>query len=526
MPAPTALKPTQTHAFTGRDVPWLLRTRAEHYSDRVFLAWEPFSGTSQTWTYARFADAVSKAAGGLHELGVKRGDYIVVHLGNCPEFLITWFALSELGAIAVTTNTRSSLDEMQYFVSHCGASAAITQPAYYDLLVAAAPTLSWIVCTETDQGEDADFPPGAVQFDGLSESDATPPPYEVDAMAPNSVQYTSGTTSRPKGVVWTHANALWGAKTMARSLELTEADITLAFLPLFHTNALCYSMLATMFSGGKLVVQPRFSASRYWDVVNQHGCTWSSVIPFVTHALQSQPIPESHAMRFWGLGAAEAPSVKRKFGIRTLGWYGMTETVAACLVTEMHFENIIGSIGMPVAGYDIKVVDEAGEEVAVGESGLIKVRAIPGISIFYEYLHNPDATAESYDADGWFDTGDIVTPLPDGSFRYEQRVKDMLKVGAENVAAAEIERVVQMAGNIREVAVVGMPDRMLDEVPVAFVIPNSPDPDLIEKILVKCRETLADFKVPREVHVVDALPRVTLEKVDKKALRAQLASDG
>jgi carnitine-CoA ligase len=522
VPAPTALKPTRTHAFSGRDVPWLLRTRAENFADSTFIAWEPFSGEPLAWTYAQFEDDVRQVSGGLYQRGIRRGDFVVIHMGNCPEFLITWFALSSLGAIAVTTNTRSTLDELHYFIDHCGAKAVVTQPAFYDLVMQAAPDLGLVACTETDLGEAVAFPSSATRFQALYQPNVVLPEQPVDSLAPNSVQYTSGTTSRPKGVLWTHANALWGAKSMARSLELQQSDVTIAFLPLFHTNALCYSMLATMFVGGKLVVQPRFSASRYWEVVNRHSVTWTAAIPFVMHALQSQQLPDSHGIRFWGLGAAEAPSAKRKFGIRTLGWYGMTETVAACLVSDMQHENIIASIGVPAPGYEIKVVDEADNEVATGDSGEIKVRAIPGISIFYEYLNNPEATAESFDDGGWFETGDIVTPLEDGSFRYEQRMKDMLKVGAENVAAAEIERAVQMAGNIREVAVVGKPDRMLDEVPVAFIIPNRGDPELADKVLSKCREMLADFKVPREIYIVDELPRVTLEKVDKKALRARL----
>ena len=524
MPAPTALRPTASHPFVNRSVPWFLKTWAGTFKDNVFIAWEPFSGEPATYTYGELAENVQRVAKGLYQLGVRQGDFVVVHLNNCPEFLFTWFALSELGAIAVTTNTRSSLAEMQYFIDHCGAKGVITQPAFYDLVTEAAPDLSWVVSIETDAGEPAEFPSAAIPYATLYESDISLPEIDIDALDRNSVQYTSGTTSRPKGVVWTHANALWGAKTMAHSLELQASDVTLVILPLFHTNALCYSMLSTLFSGGTLVVQPKFSASRYWDVVAKHQVTWSSIIPFVMHALQSQPVPETQCIKFWGLGAAEAPTAMRTFGIRTTGWFGMTETVAAPLVTEMQYTNIIGSIGVPTPGYEIKVVNDADEEVAIGESGLIKVRATPGISLFYEYLNNPEATAEGFDEEGWFDTGDIVTPLVDGSFLYEQRVKDMLKVGAENVAAAEIERVVLKAGNVREVAVVGKPDKMLDEVPVAFVIANREDPELIDRILDKCRDQLADFKVPREVFVVDSLPRVTLEKIDKKALRAQLKS--
>lgn len=525
MPAPTALRPTATHQFTGRDVRWLLRTRVEKNPRKTFLAWEPFTGEPQVWSYQEFLSEVEKTARGLLANGVREGDFVVIHLGNCPEFLLTWFGLSFIGAIAVTTNTRSSEDEMNYFIDHCGADVVVTQPEYVSMIRSAAPQLRWIACTETDLGEPAEFPEDVIPFSKFQIEGDPLPDRPADAMAPNSVQYTSGTTSRPKGVLWTQANALWGARTMSRSMQLDDSDTTIAFLPLFHTNALCYSMLATLWSCGKLVVQPRFSASRYWEVATRHDVTWTSAIPFVMHALVPQPDPESHRVRFWGLGAAEIPTTMKRWGVRTIGWYGMTETVAACLISEQEHVNMIGSVGTPVPGYELKVVGEQGAEVPLGESGELKVRAIPGISIFYEYLNNPEATAESYDEEGWFDTGDIVTGLPDGSFRYEQRSKDMLKVGAENVAAAEIERVIATVDNVHEAAIVGKPDKMLDEVPVAFVILREAEAGADEKILAACRAALADFKVPREVRIVDELPRVTLEKVDKKTLRAKLKAE-
>jgi crotonobetaine/carnitine-CoA ligase len=150
------------------------------------------------------------------------------------------------------------------------------------------------------------------------------------------------------------------------------------------------------------------------------------------------------------------------------------------------------------------------------------VRGIPGLSLFYEYLNDPAATAAAFDAGGWMETGDQVTAYEDGHFRFEGRGKDMLRVGGENVAAAEIERVIQTVPGVFETAVVGKPHDLLGEVPAAFVIPAGERADLPERILATCRERLADFKVPREVIVVDAFPRSTLNKVSKKDLRARL----
>lgn len=524
MPAPTAMQVTVTHPFTGRDLPWLLQTRAAVSADRTFLVWEPFEGEPARWTYREFAREAASVAAGLAERGVRPGDFVLIHLGNCPEFLVAWFACSQLGAVAVTTNTRSSREELAYFAANCNAVAAITQPALLDAVRSSSQRFRFIACTRTDLGTpaaaaiDADV----LDFEALKGDPAAAPVRPAEPLAFNSVQYTSGTTSRPKGVVWTHANALWGAKMGATLLHLTQDDITLVYLPLFHTNALSYSMLSTLWAGGTLVLQPRFSASRYWDVLRKHGCTWAIGIPFIIWALMKQPPPTEHKLRFWGLGASDVGLIQQAWKVKTLGWFGMTETVTFCIMADLHWPNREMAMGLPVPGYEIAVLRDDGSPVAFGESGRLKIRGIPGLSLFLEYLNNPEATAACFDDDGWFDTGDLVTPFADGHIRFDLRDKDVLRVGAENVSAAEVERVIFAAGGVTEVAVVGRPDPMLDEVPVAFVIPMVPDAGLANRLIESCRKALADFKVPREIFVVDDLPRVTLGKIDKKALRSQL----
>ena len=529
MVAPTAVRPTATHMFAGRNLPWLLALHAQRRPDHPFVVWEPFEGERDTWTYGRFAEEVAAVAGGLAAHGVGPGDHVLIHLGNCPEFLLAWFACSHLGAIAVTTNTRSPAAELAYFAEHSDAVAAVTQPALLDEVLASGREFRVVACTATDLGAPAETSPatrvGVVPFGELFAADPVPV-FPSDALAPNSVQYTSGTTARPKGVVWTHANALWGAKHTATVLQLGPDDVTIAFLPLFHTNALSYSMLSTLWVGGTIIVQPKFSASRYWDVVARNGCTWSSSIPFMLWALMEQPPPPPHRLRFLGLGASEVGIVRQLWGLDTLGWFGMTETVSLVTCSELGKPNRPMAMGVPCSGYEVKVVRDDGSEVAAGESGWLRIRGTAGLTMFLEYLHDDEATATAYDAEGWFDTGDLVTPFDDGHIRFDNRGKDMLRVGAENVSAADVERVISQVAGVKEVAVVGKPDRMLDEVPVAFVIPFGATDGLVERILEHCRAGLAPFKVPREVHLVDELPRVTLEKVDKKTLRAQLASGG
>ena len=530
--APRDAQSAIINPFAGRDVNWLLDLRADKTPDRPFLVWEPFEGPPRTWTYASFRDRVARLAAGLAARGIGEGDRVLVHLDNCPEMEFLWFAIQRIGAIVVTTNTRSSADELSYFADNCGAVAAITQPELAELVARACRHVKWVAVTEAMVGGGA--PPAGLAPDAgsaFSAIDADPAGMARPAPDPwrhGSVQYTSGTTSRPKGVLWTQGNALWGARTSAFNEGLVESDVHLVQMPTFHTNARTYSILPTMWVGGTVVMQPRFSASRFWDVANRNGCTWASMLPFFCKAVQQHPMPEAHSFRMFGMSGNELPW-DGVFGIRSIGWWGMTETITHGLIGEASsIGGRPGSTGRPGPGYDIRVLREDGGMVEPGEVGLLQCRGWRGIQLFLEYLGNEKATSDSFSEDGWFDTGDRVRLDEDGWITFADRDKDMLKVGGENVAASEIERVVATVGGVYENAVVARKDRMLDEVPVVFVIP-APDlgPEAHEalktRILDECRDKLADFKRPRDVFVVSEMPRSTLEKVHKAGLRAQLA---
>jgi len=512
--------------FAGMDVPWLLRMRSESRRNHPFLIWAPFDAPARIWAYGEFHDRAGALAAGLAARGIARGEYVLIHLDNCIEAMLAWFACVELGAIAVTTNTRSAPAEMEYFAGHCGAVAAITQPSYAEMVSAHCKDLRWLAVISHDAGAaPAHRPQRADSFEALFGDSADRPRRATDPFAPCSVQYTSGTTSRPKAVLWTHANALWGAKVNAAHQDLHESDVHQTYLPLFHTNALAYSMLASLWVGGTCVIQPRFSASRFWNVALQHGCTWTSTIPFCMKALLEHEIPKNHKFRLWGTAVNDPPPFAA-FGIKIIGWWGMTETITHGIVGEVDQPNMPMSIGRAAAEYTIRITGDDGAPAPVGGTGNLSIKGIPGLSLFSEYLHNETATQESFDEHGFFLTGDRVTLLDHGYIRFGDRAKDMLKVGGENVAASEIEQVIAVVPGVREAAVVAKKHPMLDEVPVVFIIPQSgverAPPDLHDKVMAACRNALADFKVPSEIRFVDEMPRSTLEKVAKAELRKML----
>jgi len=513
------------HNFSGFDLAHLVELQARVRGAHPFLIWHPFEGEGRTWSYAGFADAVARVAGGMAQRGIGRGCRVIIHLDNCPEAVIAWFACARLGAVAVATNARASVAELAYFAEHSGADAAITQPRLLAVVEAACPHLRWIVVTNTDNGAPAERRPDRdTGFAALLACTDPAPlrPAEPTLMA--AVQYTSGTTSRPKGVVFTHANGLWGAKIGAGHAGLRPDDVFLIQLPLYHVIALSYGLLSTLWACGSVVLLPRFSASRFWDISLRHRCTWAAMVPFCVSALAEHDVPEQHCYRAWG-NAFWSPQLERRYRISVLGWWGMTEMITHPIVGDPGKPGRAMAIGRAAPEYDVAVVQDDGSPTPPGEPGHLLVRGVPGISIFRDYLDNPIATAESFDERGFFKTGDIVIPHADGFIQYVERAKDMLKVGGENVGAAEIERVIQAVPGVKEVAVVGRPHPMLQEVALAFVVvaaSHAPgDAALREAILAACGRNLADFKLPRDVVFLDRLPRGSMEKISKVELRRQ-----
>ena len=510
--------------FEGMDIRSLIDEQAERRDGHPFLVWEPFEGEGRSWSYTEFRHAVRRFAAGLQARGVRPGERVIVHLDNCPESVIAWLGCAYAGAVPVTTNAKSAEDEIAYFASHSGAVGAITQPRFAALVAAAAPQLAWRAVTDTDNGAPPEGPsPGFEPFGAIDADPAALMERPHDPWAPYGIQYTSGTTARPKAVLWTHANALWGARQCAENEDLRADDVHLVHLPMFHTNAQAYSVLAALWAGATVVLQPRFSASRLWPVALKHGATWTSLVPFCAKALAGLPVPEGHSFRLWGNGVCE-PGWDRLFGVKTIGWWGMTETIAHGTVGSVHRRDAPMSMGRPAPGYEIHVLDEDGAPVKPGEVGDLFVRGWRGVSLFLEYAGDPEATARAFREDGLFITGDRVRLGEDGYLYFADRAKDMLKVGGENVAASEIERVIAAVPGVAEAAVVAMKHPMLDEAPAAFVIPApGHGEELSAAIAAACEKSLAAFKRPHLIRLVDSLPRSTLEKVAKAELRAMLS---
>ncbi|MEQ8841065.1 MAG: class I adenylate-forming enzyme family protein [Acidimicrobiales bacterium] len=507
-----------------QDLPHLIDQWVDAQPDTPLLVWEPRDGHTRTWTYREFRDDTLRIAAGLVARGVSLGDRVLIHADNCPEMVLAWYACARIGAVGVTTNTRSVANEVAYFASHTKAVGAITQPQYAALVKDAAPQLGWLVVTDDDCGEpaSAEVPDGFDAWESLFGDASSVPERPADPMLPVGVMFTSGTTSLPKAVVHTHANAIWTSRVGPRNIDLRPGDTYLIYLPFFHVNAQTWSLWSVLGVGGTIVLQPKFSASRFWEVVERHSVTHISLIPFVFKAIGGQAVPE-HTIRV-GVFGLVMPALEKMLNLRILPAYGMTETVIHAIHAPLHHPFPDRTMGWPTPGYEALVVDpDSGEMCGPEQTGELWLRGTRGIQLFLEYLDNPEANAKAFTDDGWFRTGDMVMVDGNGQFFYQERDKDLLKVGGENVSAKQVEDTCRAVGGIADIAVVGRSHEMLDQVAVAFVIrgPDAPEDEAAHgaAIIEHCAAQLADFKVPRAVHFVDDFPRATLDKVAKNKLR-------
>lgn len=504
------------------DVPDLLRMHIQDRRDHPLLIWIPAEGEERSYTYGEFYHCVIKAARELADRGIKEGDRVIVHLDNCPEALVIWHACAEIGAVSVCTSTRSTRDDLRYIIELATPLGAVTSRQYAGILSDLFSACE--VNVTCDELVNASNPGDTVNQSAELQASRPEAGLSKRAKARSqddlTIHFTSGTTSRPKGVVWTHMNAVWGARTSAAHEGLSADDVHLVFFPLFHVNAKIYSYLASLWAGGTVVLMPSFSAAKFWDVSVRYRCTWAAMVQFTIEALRSRAIPTNHSYRIWGCARCD-DTVDRVFRLKTIGWWGMTETISQGIIGKVDAANRSGAIGVPAPEYEIKIVGGSGERVIPGQSGRLLIRGEPGVSLFKRYYRDEAATRAAFDADGWFDTQDCVTLHEENFISFSDRIKDIIRVGGENVSSAEIESVIMLQKEVVAVAVVARPHRSFVEQPVAFVVthPGNDERDLRKRISALCRSRLARFKIPRRIFFVDALPRSLLNKVNKAQLR-------
>ena len=479
-----------------------------------FLVFEGPDGRVTEWTYAEFDHYVARVGARLVREGVEAGSSVHLALANSPTFIAVWIAAARLGAWIVPSDPMGRSPELADHISRtkpivgfCSSDRAATYRA------AATPNLTVVEVDESDV-EFATFPPSV-----------TVGWYEPAPLDRAAVMFTSGTTGRPKGVEITQANYAIAGHVMAQAADLGPDDRQLVVLPLFHANAQYYSFASAIWVGASVALMHTFSASAFLPQAARHRATCASLFaaPIRMILARGGPTPGLALRHCWfaqNIAGDQYETISAWFGCRPRQLYGMTETIPAVL-TDRAMAPQPDSMGFVTGGCRVEVHDHHGDQVADGSVGELVVGGERGVELFAGYLDDPVTTDASF-RDGWFLTGDRARRDGEGRFFFDGRRSDVLKVAGENVSTVEVEAVLSAHPDVLEASVVGAPDDVRDEVPVAFVVPaDGGHPPTTEEMTRWCSERLAKAKVPREITFLDELPRTSVGKIRKFLLKEE-----
>jgi crotonobetaine/carnitine-CoA ligase len=503
----------------ARTLNWELDRRVQQHPDKSWLIFQPIDGEALTLTYAEFAEQVNRAANALMRLGVGAGDKLLLVLGNCPDFLYLWFGAARIGAVSVPVNPLSSEAELDYLAAH--SQAVLVAVHAHEVARGERLNLQHVLsCGDADNRG---------SLSRLMAAAASDPPAHAESSDDDvAILYTSGTTSRPKGCLITHANYIHAGEAVAQHAGIGHEDRNLVVLPYFHGNAQYYSTMSALVTGATLVVTDRFSASRFWDIAAEHRATILSLFAAPMRMLLAQPeqpLPEHRPRLCFYAQNVTPPQLDewdRRFGVPLLQIYGMTEQLGWPMANPLHGPRDNMTIGRPTLAFRCRVVDDSGSDVSAGEAGQLLVQGLPGVSLMRGYYRNSEATADAIRG-GWLWTGDNVRERPDGLFEFVDRAKDMIKRAGENVAASEVEAVLKEHPAVFDAAVIGVPDAIRDEAIKAFVVLHAERTATAEELIGWCAARLARFRVPEFVEFRTELPRTSVGKIQKHLLRAAAA---
>lgn len=502
----------------------------------------------ERYTFSELATAIDDAAKRLIASGVGVGDHVALWLNNQPEWIFIAFAVQKIGAVLIPVNTRFRTRDLAYVLRQSDSAVLITHdvagPIDYLAMVREAVNMPTDAAVVHDQkfpdlrqvivlGEDghdgtvdwADLAPAgaAVSDEALRERAEA-----VDPDAPTFIMYTSGTTGFPKGAVHGHI-LIRNVEERAWRMAITRNDVILNYLPLFHAFGYSEGALVSLLSGAKQILTRTFDADESLDLIEREGVTithgFEAHMKGLTEAQEARPRDLSSLRTgIFAAGMLSATPVTRKGArvlapLKNLSGFGMTETWIGVAISSLDDDetHCCESSGYEGIGYEIRVADpETDAILPVGIPGELQVR---GYSLMFGYYKKPEETAASYTADGWFKTGDTVMRLEDGYIRLLGRHRDMLKVAGENVDPMETEGLLLEHPAVHQVAVVGLADSRMSEVPVAYV-ERAPGALLeAEDVIAFCHGQVASFKIPRHVVFVDSFPMTASGKIRKADLR-------
>ncbi|KPI14411.1 o-succinylbenzoate--CoA ligase, 6-deoxyerythronolide-B synthase, partial [Actinobacteria bacterium OK074] len=522
----------------------LIRPLAELLTEQAARLGEKvaFRDATRSVSYADLERRTRRLAGHLAGHGVRRGDRVVISLGNRVETLEAYYAVNRAGAVGVPVDPRATGKELAHFLDDSGATAVLTDRAHTDQvldLAADRPRLATLVIVDAARSHAGPASVPLLNFEDLATTDpATPARDDLGLDETAWILYTSGTTGRPKGVLSTQANCLWSvAHSYTSVLGLSERDDVLWPMPLFHSLAHVLCVHGVVATGATARIMPGFAAEDVLDLFARERFTFLVGVPTMFHHLVRAAAENGFAAPALRAclvtGAVATPSLKESFeaafAVPLVDSYGSTETCGAITMNRPGDPLVAGSCGLPVPGLGVRVVDpETGADVPTGEQGEVWVN---GPNVMRGYHDQPEATDRAL-RDGWYRTGDLARRDGQGYLTISGRIKELIIRGGENIHPGEIEDVVRGLPGVADVAVAARPHEVLGEVPAVYVVPTASTASTASTaqdgwdaaaVFAACRDQLAHYKVPEELYEVEAVPRTASGKVTRHALATRPA---
>jgi fatty-acyl-CoA synthase len=509
----------------------LLERSADVFADKPAIIYR-----DRVLTFRQVKSAVDRLASALRASGIEPGDRVAYLMPNLPEMLIAHFAVPLVRAVLVAINTRLSGPEIEYILDHSGASLLVVDSDLYPVVSTHLSGLQnlreVVVADDVDKG----IPAGTIDYQRfLTRGDDLDFPYRVDdELRPISINYTSGTTGRPKGVLYTHRGAYLNAVAELIHSRHSPESVYLWTLPMFHCNGWCTTW-AVPGVGATSVCLRAVDPAMIWDLIETRGVTHLNAAPTVLISLANHPAAAPFRRRFTvtTAGAAPSPTIIRQMaslGADVVHVYGLTETYGPYTVCEVQPQwdvegegraRMLARQGVAYLGADpIRVVDDEMNDVARDGQTMGEV-VMRGNNVMAGYYNDPSATAHAFRG-GWFHSGDLAVWHPDGYIELRDRAKDIIISGGENISTIEVEQAIVSHPSVLECAVVSMPHDHWGERPKAFVVLKPGTEATPASIVEHVKTRLARFKAPDEVEIVEALPKTSTGKIQKYVLRDQV----
>lgn len=525
----------------------LWQSVVERKGRRHFLTFQNRVGDVFEYTYAAFDEDVNRIANVFLDLGIEKGDHVALHLHSSPEFLMCLFGLAKIGAVAVPINEQYLADEAEYILENSDAICVVVEPLFYEtyqellarghyfpkgVVVARAGTESPksnidFSSIYTPLGTVEEGQQGIYDFWMMrcEQSAILRDSCELASDDPVQIIYTSGTTSRPKGVVLTHANMVFSGLYGDWEVSLRGSDRVLTSMPACHSNFQLAALMPVITAGASLIIVEKYSATRFMKQIRHYKATVIQCVAMMLRTLLLQPVdPEEkdHCVRevlyFIPITDAEKEEFEQRFNMRIMNTYGSTESIGWAITDPPVGARNWPSVGRAGLGYKARICDMEDNELPPGEVGEIQIKGERGRSVMLEYYNNPEATENTFSADGWLKTGDQGYQDDNGWFYFVDRKVNMVKRSGENISTTELEEILEQHPAIAEAAVIGVPDPIRDQAIKAFVRFAPGESMTLAEVEQYCKDHMASFKVPTFYEVVEDFPRTCSMKIEKKLL--------